>query len=109
MPKQIFHYGNRRAFLKSTSFLAGAAAIGAPSFLRAQGANERINIACIGVGGKGGSDTSHAYGVGGNIVALCDVDSNRLDAKNKELKDKSTKDSRTYDAKVFKDWRKMFN
>src|SRR6185503_18555508 len=38
-----------------------------------------------------------------------DVDSNRLNAKDKELWDKSTKDSRTYDAKLFKDWRKMFD
>ena len=84
MPKQIFHYGNRRDFLKSTSLLAGAAAISAPSFLRAQGANERINIACIGVGGKGDSDSSSAFGLGGNIVALCDIDSNTLNKKDKQ-------------------------
>ena len=51
MPKQTFYHGNRRNFIKSTSILAGAAAVGAPYFLRAQGANERINIACIGVVG----------------------------------------------------------
>src|ERR1041384_241327 len=108
MPKQTFYYGNRRNFLKSTSLLAGAA-ISAPYFLRAQGANERINVACIGVGGKGDSDSSHAFGVGGNIVAICDVDSNTLNGKNRQFKDRAAKESRTYDAKLFKDWRKMFD
>ncbi len=109
MPKQIFHYGNRRNFLKSTSLLAGAAAISAPYFLRAQGANERINIACIGVGGKGDSDSSSAFGLGGNIVAMCDIDSNTLTGKNKSFQDRAKKENRTYDAKLFKDWRKMFD
>jgi hypothetical protein len=109
MPKQIFYYGNRRDFLKSTSFLAGAAAISAPYFLRAQGANERINIACIGVGGKGDSDSSSAFGLGGNIVALCDIDSNTINKKDKQLRERATKDNRTYDAKLFRDWRKMLD
>ena len=109
MPKQIFHYGNRREFLKSTSLALGAAAISAPSILRAQGANERINIACIGVGGKGDSDSSSAFGLGGNIVALCDIDSNTLNAKHKSFQDRAKKENRTYDAKVFSDWRKMFD
>ncbi len=109
MPKQTFYYGSRRNFLKSTSLLAGAAAFGAPSFLRAQGANERINIACIGVGGKGDSDSNNAFALGGNIVALCDIDSNTLNGKNKQFKDRSGKENRTYDAKMYRDWRKMFD
>ena len=109
MPKKTFYFGTRRDFIKSSSLITGGLIVGAPYFARTQNANSKISVACIGVGGKGGSDTSHSYGVGGNIVALCDVDSNRLNAKNKELKDKSTKDSRTYDAKLFKDWRKMFD
>ena len=109
MPKQTFHYGNRRDFLKSTTLLAGAAAFSAPSFLRAQGTNERINIACIGVGGKGDSDSSSAFGLGGNIVALCDIDSNTLNGKNKSFQDRAKKENRTYDAKTFRDWRKMFD
>src|SRR5213596_2585219 len=91
MPKQTLYYGNRRNFIKSTSLLAGAAAIGAPYFLRALGANERINIACIGVGGKG------------------DSDSNTLNGKNKSLQDRAAKESRTFDAKLYRDWRKMFD
>src|SRR5438093_7553448 len=109
MPKQTFYYGNRRNFLKSTSLLAGATAFGAPFIGRAQGANERINIACIGVGGKGDSDSSSMYGLGGNIVAICDIDSTTLNNKNKSLQDKATKENRTYDAKLYRDWRKMFD
>ena len=73
------------------------------------GANDRINIACIGVGGKGDSDTSSAYGMGGNIVALCDADQNRLNSKFNQLKDRATKEKRTYDAKVYQDYRKLFD
>ncbi len=109
MPKKTFYFGTRRDFIKSSSLLTGGVILGAPYFARTQNANSKINVACIGVGGKGRGDTTHAYGAGGNIVALCDVDSNRLNAMNKDLTDKSTKDSRTYDGKLFKDWRKMFD
>ncbi len=52
------------------------------------GPNETLNFACIGVGGKGSSDTQHAAHHG-RIVALCDIDDERLDAmaaKHKEAK-----------------------
>ena len=109
MQKQTFTYGNRRHFLKSTSLIASAAAIGAPYLLRGQNTNERINVACIGVGGKGDSDTSSAFALGGNIVALCDVESDTLNRKHKQLQERATKENRTYDAKLYKDWRKMFS
>src|ERR1043166_6491336 len=109
MPKKTFYFGTRRDFIKSTALAAGVAAFSAPSFLRAQGTNERINIACIGVGGKGDSDSSSAYKLGGNIVALCDIDSNTLDKKDKQLKGNATKDGRTYDAKLYRDWRKRLD
>ena len=51
MPKKTFYFGTRRDFIKTTSLALGEAAISAPSILRAQGANERNNIACIGGGG----------------------------------------------------------
>ena len=52
------------------------------------GPNETLNIACIGVGGKGKSDTDQAARHG-RIVAVCDIDQKRLDAmaaKHKEAK-----------------------
>src|SRR5829696_8597721 len=109
MPKQTFHFGTRRDFIKSSSLLTGGVILGAPYFARTQNANSKINIACIGVGGKGNGDSSHAFGLGGNIVAICDVDSNTLNSKNKQFTDRAAKENRTYDAKMFKDWRKMFD
>ncbi len=109
MPKQTFYFGTRRDFLKSSSLLTGGVILGAPYFARTQNANSKINVACIGVGGKGGSDSDSAFKLGGNIVALCDIDSNTLNGKDKSLKDRATKESRTYDAKLYKDWRKMFD
>jgi len=45
------------------------------------GANDRINIACIGVGGKGDSDSRDAAAHGANIIAICDVDKRTQDKK----------------------------
>lgn len=68
----------RRQFLKST--LVAGTAIGAGLALlrpaRVLGANERINIGVIGVGGRGAADLDGVSGE--NIVALCDVDSDQL-------------------------------
>jgi len=109
MPKQTFHFGTRRDFIKTSALAAGVAAFSAPSLIRAQGLNEKINIACIGVGGKGDSDSTQAFTAGGNIVALCDVDSDTLNKKDKQFKDRAAKENRTYDAKHYSDWRKMFD
>ncbi len=109
MPKQTYHFGTRRDFLKSSSLLTGGVILGAPYFARTQNANSKINVACIGVGGKGDSDSEQAFNVGGNIVAICDVDSGTLNGKDKKLKDAAAKGNRTYDGKLFSDWRKMLD
>src|SRR5690606_9436657 len=73
----------RRSFLKQ-AMIASAAAAAAPNILiagerphvrRLAGANERVNLACIGIGNRGG-EVIHALHETGlaNIVALCDVD-----------------------------------
>ncbi|HUR46237.1 MAG TPA: Gfo/Idh/MocA family oxidoreductase, partial [Candidatus Saccharimonadales bacterium] len=85
---------NRRKFLQRSS-LAAAFLAGAPAFLRAQGTNNKLNIAVIGAGGKGSSDTDSCASE--NIVALCDVDQNTLDARSQKYPG----------AKLFKDYRKM--
>src|SRR5215204_2406515 len=91
MPKKTFHFGTRRDFIRSSSLLTGGVLLGAPYFARTQNANSKINVACIGVGGKG------------------DSDSNTLNRKHKSFQERAVKDNRTYDAKVYKDWRKMFD
>jgi len=70
----------RRQFLQ-TSVIAGASAgagLSALNFAAAAGANERLNIGVIGVGGRGAGDLAGVAHE--NIVALCDVDGKRLDA-----------------------------
>ena len=54
------------------------------SAARVLGANEALRFACIGVGGKGSSDTDHA-GELGDIVALCDIDDQRLGEQGREV------------------------
>ena len=69
-PKDLL---NRRTFLGRTAVVAGAASLSFPFVGRnVLGANDRINVACVGVGGKGESDSSHAFTAGGDIIAICD-------------------------------------
>src|SRR5271170_7749055 len=88
---------NRRNFIKTTSLAAGAAAFGVPALLRGQNLNSKLNIAAIGVGGKGASDTDCCNTE--NIVALCDVDFNHAADQFKKYPD----------AKQYQDFRKMFD
>lgn len=90
---------SRREFIKRTSIVTSTAALSFPFVGRVLGANDRINVACVGVGGKGDSDSSDAASCGGNIVAICDVDQNTLDGKAKQFPE----------AKKFQDYRKLFD
>jgi predicted dehydrogenase len=67
----------RRQFLKQTT-LAGVGfwVAGGVSPAAGRSANEKLNIACIGVGGRGGVNLGRVSGE--NVVALCDVDEVRL-------------------------------
>ena len=58
---------SRRTVLKA----AAALPLAAPGFLSARGANEKLNIAIIGCGGRGAANLGGVAGE--NIVALCDV------------------------------------
>ncbi len=93
----------RRQFLRRTTLAAGAATLAFPYVGNVLGANERINVACIGVGGKGDQDSSDASGCGGNIVAICDVDQNTLNRKAKQFEKKFP------ELKKFNDYRKMLD
>jgi hypothetical protein len=72
--QSIMKKSTRRSFLQSSG-LTAASAIGFPAIVRGQNLNSKIRVACIGVGGKGDSDTKNAAKEGGEIAALCDVDS----------------------------------
>jgi predicted dehydrogenase len=93
---------SRRDFVKATTaagvgfWVSGASAVETKS----KSPNDRIQFACIGVGGKGDSDSNSVAGQG-DVVAMCDVDDNTLNkrALNKDFKN----------AKKFNDFRKMLD
>lgn len=86
---------SRREFIKAGALAAGAITFGVPALLRGKDLNSKLNIASIGINGKGKSDTEACAGE--NIVALCDVDKPRsADVMSKHP-----------DAKFYFDYRKM--
>ncbi|MGY8769148.1 MAG: Gfo/Idh/MocA family protein, partial [Pirellulales bacterium] len=94
------HQINRRRFIRDTISLSGAGFWFSwqSDQLLGKSPNERVNIACIGVGGKGSSDTDGAARYG-EIVAICDVDDQRLLQKAKQYPH----------AKKFHDYRELLS
>jgi predicted dehydrogenase len=68
------------------------------SVSRALGANDKLRVAGIGIGGKGSSDIDQAGDVM-EVVALCDIDDGRMAAKAKKWPK----------AKTFFDYRKLID
>src|SRR5438105_10482870 len=101
MPKPTIPSGaaslSRRHFIKYSTLATGAVALTGPYLVRGQNLNDRISIGVIGAGGKGASDTDGAAAVGGDIVALCDVDKKTLDSRAAKYPK----------ARLFQDYRKM--
>src|SRR3954464_1765521 len=87
---------NRRQFGRSI-LGATAGVIVAPAFVRGQNLNNKLNIAIIGAGGRGGSNLGSVSSE--NIVALCDVNGRNLDAAA----------AKHPNAKKFSDFRKVFD
>ena len=72
------HQTTRRAFLKETAALgAGLWVAGSLRAEDSKSPNEKIRFACIGIGGKGDSDSADAARFG-DVVAICDIDDQRL-------------------------------
>lgn len=70
---------DRRRFLKSTALTGvGVFVAGTAAAEDSNSPNEKIRFACIGVGGKGKSDSAEAKRHG-DVVAICDVDDNTLE------------------------------
>ena len=71
---------SRRKFIKSASLATAGIAVGnwsasAKSYSRIIGANKKVNLACIGIGNRGGEILNTLNDTGlANIVALCDID-----------------------------------
>ena len=74
---------SRRAFLR-TATAAGLALAGIPS--RVLGANDAVRVAVIGLGNKGSSHVAQFGAMAGaRLVALCDVDPERLAKQQKKV------------------------
>lgn len=96
------HNQSRRQFLGTSAAIAASAGYFVNSSPKAHAfasALEAPAAACIGVGGKGSSDTSHIGEMGVSIVGLCDVDRARVVKKGREFPD----------AKQFDDFREMLD
>ena len=94
---------NRRQFL-SLSATLGAGIFVAPSILRAQSPNKKLNLAIIGAAGKG-SDNLGKF-LNHNIVALCDVDSKGIDKAKAQIEKAQ---GQAFSGKVYRDYRKMYD
>jgi predicted dehydrogenase len=90
---------SRRGFVKTTAAVGvGYWALGGIAPRESRSANEKIQFACVGVGGKGASDSADA-GRAGDVVAICDIDDERLAGAGDKWPD----------AKKYHDFRKMFD
>src|SRR4051812_12194433 len=91
MPRRV----SRRTFVQTTT------AVGAALFLPRSvwGANERLNVACVGVTGRGGEDMDGVSRE--NVVAICDCDERNLAM--------AAKKAEVAKAKQFYDFRKMLD
>ena len=65
----------RRRFL-GTAAVGGVATFAAPALLQGRNLNEKLNIAIVGAGGRGGSNMQSVASE--NIVALCDVNADNV-------------------------------
>ena len=90
---------NRRDFLKKGAALSTALWVGNQTVYSApKSPLEQINFACIGVDGKGNSDSSSAA-KNGYVVAICDIDDLKLKKKSRDRAFRK--------AKKFNDYREM--
>jgi len=87
---------NRRRFLKSSA-LAGVWVAAGTSIAHSRSPNEKLNIGMIGAGGRAGANMKGAASE--NIVALCDVDEDRLEKAAQQHPQ----------AKKYTDWRKLLD
>ena len=89
---------NRRKFLKQSTALGAGLTILKSGILKAGNSpNEKLNIAVIGVAGRGGGNMNRVKSE--NIVALCDVNAKNLENAAKQFPR----------AKTYKDWRKCLD
>lgn len=93
---------SRRKFIGQSAAMGAGVWAGTQAksaFSQDDSALNSLTAACIGVGGKGSSDSSHIAENGVKLVGLCDVDKLTLDKKGREFTD----------AEKFQDFREMLD
>ncbi len=96
------HNNNRRDFLRATAaagvgfLIAGRESVADDATRPTTSPSGKLNVACIGIGGKGDSDSTDVAKYA-HLVAICDVDAKRLDKKSHQFPD----------ARKFVDFRQM--
>lgn len=88
---------HRRNFLRSSA-VAGAGVLIVRDLFGQESPNEKIAFACVGIGGKGASDSADANRFG-KVVAFCDTNRNQLKGGEKHFEG----------AKAYQDFRVMFD
>lgn len=68
----------RRTFMQQSAAVGAAVWVGGSVRADDRAANSRVRYACIGVGGKGASDSADCARFG-DVVAICDIDDTALD------------------------------
>jgi len=91
-------HSSRRDFLKGAALTGVGVWVADAAWAQDKSPNEKVNFACIGLGGKGDSDTADAARYG-NVVAICDVDEGTL---NKSA-------AKYPNARKYTDFRKMLD
>lgn len=88
---------SRRQVLKGATAVVATGLVACPKKVFTYEANEKVNIAVIAVGGRGGANLNGVAGE--NVVALCDVDRRPLEAAAKRFPA----------AKTYTDYRKLLD
>src|SRR5438094_2931896 len=72
----MHHRTNRREFLRQSALAGVGIWVGGRAGAQSRSANEKLNIACVGVGGRGAANLKGISSE--NVVLLCDIDDTHL-------------------------------
>lgn len=92
----------RRSFMKASLVAAGSAAIVSSAWSQVRGANDDIRVAVVGVRKKGKEHIQDFQKLSGvRVVAICDVDTQWIDAEVAKFKE------RNVTVQTYRDYRKL--
>ena len=93
----------RRTFMQGVA-ASGALALPYISSNHVLGANDKIQVAGVGCGGKGHSDVMKCVNAGQQVVGACDIDAGRANKLASDVRNK-----KAGEPTVFADYREMFD